>query len=332
MKKLRFTSFVGYAALLVHSGCQDTGTPAQSVAFTLDHCIAKVKVSVKPGAPESQEVSLTDGAGTAKFDKFDFDKEVEIRIEVLELAACEQNRYAKGDFLTYSGKMPASHALVATAFNNRYRPHTVSSGGSVAAGECPTSRGPGIGLYVSDANGCTKTCWQQWVRVRWFLVGSPDAELATGQPFPDSAGNQHEFGNFSRDKPDGSDGNCFRLDQIPGQPSGAKGIVDAPNFPDDANLFGFALRAVSKVKPGTRPPFSIRYEFEVRSVLWCAAPQSKILGYYSWNAKQTFDFATNPNPQPKQSAVTTTRHPSEVDKNAVWKDGSNGLEGPMKQY
>jgi len=205
--------------------------------------------------------------------------------------------------------------------------------GKVSAGRVKvedTPKGtPRMVLWATPvSSNCRDICWQQWANVQTFWIdGGQEREIANGKTFP-APGGRHEFGKFGRDLPEGSsDRNCFRLDDIPGVP-GAKGIVDAPHFPVDAQV---ANSLFENAKDGIRDltgraavlPFTILFRFTMRSIIWCVDPGWKVIGYYSWQSSQRWDFT---------SADQVTVSDIEIDETPKWTSGTTGLPSDLQRH
>lgn len=329
------------------AACQ--GVPATTLAINLDACIAKVEIVLTQGMVSATQTA--DNPGSPSFNGFDWTKEIRVKITVTQMKAdpaCEGSLIAVGDAYFLTGIIPSpggAFTLAAADLPNRYRTTDVTGAGKVSGGGCKTpTRGPGIALWVdlSGASGaCKKACWQQWIKPQLFWRdGVTEKEILNGTPFSDPAGHTpHAYGQFDRDLPDGSNGNCYREDGIPGKPD-SKGIVDAPGFrlspAAEETLFGRAGLAIRALGGSGDVPLTLRFRFTVVSVLWCDDPQPPaILGYYSWSGYQDYEFKANTDPTPpphphfwKGASGDSTISSRDIQ----WHAGTAGLTTPMQAH
>ena len=329
------------ALLVAMSACDGKSPPpppTPTLTLTgLDPCAERISVNIHQGQRNENRV-VTVANGSAALDVgnlINLSRDLEITVRVLSVQRTEEcaERNIVGMEYRFAGMLPAADAegrrtLPAGSMTRSSRSR-VRDLGDVRGGDSPPPRNRGDGsrgvvMWTEPRTGaaCAQTCWEQWAQLQVFIVeNGQETEVRNGQAWTDPAGRAQVYGQFGRDVPQGSNGNCFREDAIPNVP-GRNGIVDAPGFDINVPTAQQILNAGQTDATGN--VFTVSFRFTMRSVLICEAPPPRrTLGYYRWSARQDWAFSFNPDGS-RRSMTTYNVDPP------AWRDGRQGLEAGIQ--
>ncbi len=312
----------------------------------LDPCIKDMEITLTQGG-NNQTIQASAQNGTTQFQHGGSinpanPMEVEFTVKSVQPSPeCrEQEAALKDEIYRFTGTLPtlAGGGISLNAPDNvtRTRPTTLPGGGTAEGGTSPPPRdrgnnGLGIVIWADIPQAqCTSICWEQWANLQVYLDkkdGNGFQEILNGQQWIDQSQRQQTHGQFGRDVPQGSNGNCFRLDNVPNK-SGQTGIVDMPGFDvtdtQARSLYTVGIREGVSAAVGTR--FSLRYDFDMYSILICEQPPPRrTIGRYHWQVQQTWNLRRNTNNIGQDVTYNIQLRPQWTNGNAGL---PNGIQAP----
>jgi len=323
-----------FPVLLLLAGCNHDTVELSG----LDPCARELEITLEQNG-NTETVRTTAQQGTARFqtgNKINPANSMNVRFRVLGVqdtnGCAERARALTGEAYRFSGTLPTvaagGRSLNAPDNVTRTRPTTPQNGGTVEGGTLPPPRDRGendlgIVMWAQDIPNCTRICWEQWANLKLYLDrnnGAGFQEIMNGENWTDNTHHQQTYGQFGRDVPTGSAGNCFRLDPVTNVP-GQTGIVDMPGF--DVTDAQARMLSVIGLKHGVGhnvgDRFSLRYDFDMYSVLICEAPPPRrTIGFYHWQVQQTWRLHRTASDIEHAVNYAIQRKPE-------WADGANGL-------
>ncbi len=307
--------------LMVLAACGST------ISITdVDPCIQKVKVTAKQGSTTfEKEVDNKGGTVSGEVQSaFDLKKDIEVVLKIVKLKQTDDclKKFPKGTEyrFSYRGKTDTKNSISLKKFTRSYGVD-VPKRGRVRIGGIDKPKNRFL-IWIEPKAGslCKKTCWEQWAKASMYYISAAGTqEIMKGTPWQDHFGNGQAYGAWGRDKPlPGT--NCFRDDPIPNE-SPHEGVVDAPGHPPTVVFAQKIYRATKARFPGQKY-FTVRYVFDMRSILICLDPIPKaVLGYVTWKVVQEFHYYDKAG-----KLAFDVKYRGEAFE---WKDGAGGLEPQM---